>query len=147
MSQKCSRARWRWSPARRVARGAASPSSSGRPARTVSATGRTTRAQRSEYEPARDDRGDGRAGGARAGGRGIAVQVDHLDPAQVQALVARIEREQGRLDILVNDVWGGGLPDRVERARVGALAREAGCACCGSRSTRTSSPATSRCRS
>ncbi len=42
----------------------------------------------------------------QAGGKGIAVQVDHLDPAQVQALVTRIEREQGRLDILVNDVWG-----------------------------------------
>ena len=41
-----------------------------------------------------------------AGGRDIAVQVDHLDPAQVQALVARIEREQSRLDVLVNDVWG-----------------------------------------
>src|SRR5258705_6106051 len=41
-----------------------------------------------------------------AGGHGSAVQVDHLDPAQVQALVARIEREQGRLDLLVNDVWG-----------------------------------------
>jgi NAD(P)-dependent dehydrogenase (short-subunit alcohol dehydrogenase family) len=41
-----------------------------------------------------------------AGGQGIAVQVDHLDPAQVQALVARIEREQSRLDVLVNDVWG-----------------------------------------
>jgi NAD(P)-dependent dehydrogenase (short-subunit alcohol dehydrogenase family) len=34
------------------------------------------------------------------------VQVDHLDPAQVQALAARIEREQRRLDVLVNDVWG-----------------------------------------
>jgi NAD(P)-dependent dehydrogenase (short-subunit alcohol dehydrogenase family) len=34
------------------------------------------------------------------------VQVDHLVPAQVQALVARIEREQERLDVLVNDVWG-----------------------------------------
>ncbi|MBD2872059.1 SDR family oxidoreductase [Paenibacillus arenilitoris] len=42
-----------------------------------------------------------------AGGTGIAVQVDHLDPAQVQALVARIDKEQGRLDILVNDIWGG----------------------------------------
>ena len=42
-----------------------------------------------------------------SGGRGIAVQVDHLDPAQVQALVERIEREQGRLDILINDIWGG----------------------------------------
>ncbi len=43
----------------------------------------------------------------REGGRGAAVQVDHLEPAQVEALVARIEREQGRLDVLVNDIWGG----------------------------------------
>src|SRR4030095_15099607 len=42
----------------------------------------------------------------QAGGEGIAVQVDHLDPVQVQALVARIARERARLDILVNDVWG-----------------------------------------
>lgn len=41
------------------------------------------------------------------GGLGIPVQTDHRDAAQVQALIARIEREQGRLDILVNDVWGG----------------------------------------
>jgi NAD(P)-dependent dehydrogenase (short-subunit alcohol dehydrogenase family) len=41
-----------------------------------------------------------------AGGRGIAVRVDHLEPAQVRALVGRIEGEQGRLDVLVNDVWG-----------------------------------------
>ncbi|MEJ7798035.1 MAG: SDR family oxidoreductase [Solirubrobacteraceae bacterium] len=43
-----------------------------------------------------------------AGGRGIAVRCDHAEPDQVQALVARIAGEQdGRLDILVNDVWGG----------------------------------------
>jgi NAD(P)-dependent dehydrogenase (short-subunit alcohol dehydrogenase family) len=41
------------------------------------------------------------------GGQGIAVQVDHLVEAQVQALFTRIEAEQGKLDILVNDVWGG----------------------------------------
>jgi NAD(P)-dependent dehydrogenase (short-subunit alcohol dehydrogenase family) len=41
-----------------------------------------------------------------AGGRGIAVQVDHLVPEQVRDLVARIEREQGALHILVNDIWG-----------------------------------------
>jgi NAD(P)-dependent dehydrogenase (short-subunit alcohol dehydrogenase family) len=41
-----------------------------------------------------------------AGGRGIAVQVDHLEPEQVRGLVARIEREQGALHLLVNDVWG-----------------------------------------
>jgi NAD(P)-dependent dehydrogenase (short-subunit alcohol dehydrogenase family) len=42
----------------------------------------------------------------QAGGQGIPVQVDHLDPLQVQALVKQIEQEQGRLNILVNDIWG-----------------------------------------
>jgi NAD(P)-dependent dehydrogenase (short-subunit alcohol dehydrogenase family) len=41
------------------------------------------------------------------GGAGIAVQVDHTAEEQVASLFARIRREQGRLDILVNDVWGG----------------------------------------
>jgi NAD(P)-dependent dehydrogenase (short-subunit alcohol dehydrogenase family) len=41
------------------------------------------------------------------GGQGIAVQVDHSDEAQVQALFERVRAEQGgRLDVLVNDVWG-----------------------------------------
>ncbi len=42
-----------------------------------------------------------------AGGRGIAVRCDHSDATQVQELLARIEREQGRLDLLVNNAWGG----------------------------------------
>ena len=41
------------------------------------------------------------------GGVGIAVRTDHSDQVQVQALFARVQAEQGRLDILVNDVWGG----------------------------------------
>lgn len=41
------------------------------------------------------------------GGTGIPVQVDHTVEAQVQALFARIKAEQGKLDIVVNDVWGG----------------------------------------
>lgn len=41
------------------------------------------------------------------GGVGIAVQTDHTDEAQVKALFARVQQEQGHLDILVNDVWGG----------------------------------------
>jgi NAD(P)-dependent dehydrogenase (short-subunit alcohol dehydrogenase family) len=41
-----------------------------------------------------------------AGGRGIAVQVDHLVPDNVRALVTRIETEQGGLHVLVNDIWG-----------------------------------------
>ena len=73
---------------------------------TVYCTGRSTRAQRSEM-----DRPETIEETAelieREGGKGIAVQVDHLDHAQVEALVARIEREHGRLDILVNDIWGG----------------------------------------
>ncbi len=42
----------------------------------------------------------------RAGGLGIAAQVDHLEPEQVRALLARIESEQGGLHILVNTIWG-----------------------------------------
>ncbi|KYF67024.1 SDR family oxidoreductase [Sorangium cellulosum] len=73
---------------------------------TVYVTGRTTRAQRSEMDrPETIEETAERV--TRAGGRGIAVQVDHLEREQVQALVARIEREQGRLDVLVNDIWGG----------------------------------------
>jgi NAD(P)-dependent dehydrogenase (short-subunit alcohol dehydrogenase family) len=41
------------------------------------------------------------------GGRGIAVRTDHSEPEQVRALIERIRSEQGRLDILVNDIWGG----------------------------------------
>lgn len=40
----------------------------------------------------------------KAGGRGIAVQVDYLVPDQVRELVNRIREEQGRLHILVNDI-------------------------------------------
>ena len=43
----------------------------------------------------------------QATGQGIGLRVDHLDQSQVAALVARIEAEQGRLDILVNDIFGG----------------------------------------
>ena len=80
---------------------------------TVYCTGRSTRAQRSEIdrpetieETAELVTAAG-ADGRLQGGKGIAVQVDHLDPQQVEALVKRIESEQGRLDILVNDIWGG----------------------------------------
>ena len=41
------------------------------------------------------------------GGAGIPVVADHSSPGAVQKLIARIEKEQGKLDILVNDIWGG----------------------------------------
>lgn len=72
---------------------------------TVYCTGRSTRAQPSELK--RPETIEETAELVhRAGGEGIAVQVDHLEPPQVEALVARIERERGRLDLLINDVWG-----------------------------------------
>jgi NAD(P)-dependent dehydrogenase (short-subunit alcohol dehydrogenase family) len=42
-----------------------------------------------------------------AGGRGIAIRVDHSIPAEVKKVIARIQQRHKRLDILVNDVWGG----------------------------------------
>jgi len=72
----------------------------------VYCTGRSTRAQRSEMDRPETIE-ETLELIEREGGRGAAVQVDHSDPAQVEALVARIEKEQGRLDVLVNDIWGG----------------------------------------
>ena len=72
---------------------------------TVYVTGRTTRAQRSEMNrPETIEETAERV--TAAGGHGIAVQVDHLVPDEVQGLVTRIRAEQGRLHILVNDIWG-----------------------------------------
>jgi NAD(P)-dependent dehydrogenase (short-subunit alcohol dehydrogenase family) len=72
---------------------------------TVYCTGRTTHSQKSEMNRPETIEETAELI-AREGGKGIAVQVDHLEPAQVQHLVQRIEHEQGRLDILVNDIWG-----------------------------------------
>ncbi|MDO3680229.1 SDR family oxidoreductase [Paenibacillus ehimensis] len=72
---------------------------------TVYVTGRTTRTQRSEYNRPETIEETAELVNA-AGGKGIAVQVDHLDPDQVRELISRMEQEQGRLDILVNDIWG-----------------------------------------
>src|SRR5680860_1408545 len=72
---------------------------------TVYVTGRTSGSERSEMN--RPETIEGTAALVdEAGGRGIAVQVDHLVPEQVRSLVARIESEQGALHVLVNDIWG-----------------------------------------
>jgi NAD(P)-dependent dehydrogenase (short-subunit alcohol dehydrogenase family) len=75
---------------------------------TVYCTGRSTRGQRSEYDRPETIEETAELVDA-AGGEGIAVAVDHLEPAQVEALVRRIDAERGRLDVLVNDIWGGEL--------------------------------------
>jgi NAD(P)-dependent dehydrogenase (short-subunit alcohol dehydrogenase family) len=42
----------------------------------------------------------------KLGGTGIAIPMDHLVPDEVQKLSARLKNEFGRIDILVNDIWG-----------------------------------------
>jgi NAD(P)-dependent dehydrogenase (short-subunit alcohol dehydrogenase family) len=72
---------------------------------TVYCSGRSTRERRSEYDRPETIEETAELVSA-AGGAGIAVAADHLDPEQVAALVARIDAEHGRLDVLVNDIWG-----------------------------------------
>ena len=72
---------------------------------TVYVTGRTTRAQQSEMKRPETIEETAELVDA-AGGKGIAIRVDHLVPEQVPALVDRIDDEQGALHVLVNDIWG-----------------------------------------
>ncbi len=72
---------------------------------TVYITGRTTRGEQSEY--GRPETIEETAELVNAlGGVGIPVKVDHLIEEQVKDLMGKIEKEQGKLDILVNDIWG-----------------------------------------
>ena len=75
---------------------------------TVYCTGRTTRERPSEYGRPETIEETAELVTA-AGGAGIAVAVDHLEAPAVAALVQRIDAEHGRLDVLVNDIWGGEL--------------------------------------
>jgi NAD(P)-dependent dehydrogenase (short-subunit alcohol dehydrogenase family) len=77
----------------------------GAAAATVYVTGRTTRSERSEMNRSETIE-ETAALVDEAGGRGIAVQVDHLAPDEVSALVTRIKDEQGCLHVLVNNIWG-----------------------------------------
>ncbi|MGW7365820.1 SDR family oxidoreductase [Streptomyces sp. NPDC054841] len=74
---------------------------------TVYVTGRTTREHASEVGRTAETIEQTAELVTEAGGEGIAVPTDHLDVDQVRALVVRIDRDHGRLDILVNDIWGG----------------------------------------
>jgi NAD(P)-dependent dehydrogenase (short-subunit alcohol dehydrogenase family) len=84
---------------------------------TVYVTGRTTREQQpAAYDTFKRSAGftampgtieDTAEAVTAAGGNGIAVRCDHSDPAAVRELIARVEREHGQLDLLVNNAWGG----------------------------------------
>lgn len=73
---------------------------------TVYVTGRTTSTERSPMGRRETIEGTARRVND-AGGVGIPVRVDHARPDEVRALAERIDDSHGRLDILVNDVWGG----------------------------------------
>lgn len=73
---------------------------------TVYVTGRTTETSTSPMS--RPETIEETAGLVEAaGGTAIALRVDHSDPDAVKDLIQRIDTEHGRLDILVNDIWGG----------------------------------------
>lgn len=73
---------------------------------TVYGTGRSTRFARSPMDRPETIEDTAELVTA-AGGDGVAVRCDHADADAVAALVDRIRDDHGRLDILVNDVWGG----------------------------------------
>jgi NAD(P)-dependent dehydrogenase (short-subunit alcohol dehydrogenase family) len=90
----------------------------GRAGAHVYATGRSSRVSgRSEIDRPETIEETGELVEA-AGGSATALVVDHEDPSAVAALVERIESEHGRLDVLVNDMFGG---DRYARVPAGLL--------------------------
>lgn len=72
---------------------------------TVYVTGRSQRSSRTEDLPGSID--ETAEAVTMRGGVGIAVRCDHTVDNDVQALFQRVREEQGRLDLLVNNVWGG----------------------------------------
>ncbi len=80
----------------------------GRAGATVYATGRSSREYgRSEVDRPETIEETGELIAA-AGGDGLALRVDHLEPDQVRRLAERIDHDHGRLDVLVNDIFDGG---------------------------------------
>jgi NAD(P)-dependent dehydrogenase (short-subunit alcohol dehydrogenase family) len=77
---------------------------------TVVCTGRSSRAGRAEVVSEYAGRSETIEETAELvtalGGRGVARQVDHLEPGQVADLAAWLRDEFGGVDVLVNDVWG-----------------------------------------
>jgi NAD(P)-dependent dehydrogenase (short-subunit alcohol dehydrogenase family) len=102
----------------------------------VYATGRSSRAAgRSEIDRPETIEETGELIAA-VGGEGTALRVDHLEPDQVAGLVGQIEAEQGRLDVLVNDIFGETATPSGTRSCGSTTSPEA-CACCAWGSTRT----------
>ena len=75
---------------------------------TVICTGRTTRAARSEYDRPETIEETAELV-TQLGGTGIAVAIDHLDRERVKSLAREIQSRHGRVDVLVNNIWGAEL--------------------------------------
>lgn len=74
---------------------------------TVICTGRSSRVRRIPSDYQRPETIEETADlVTRAGGKGVAIPVDHLVPDDVRGLADHLRREYGRIDILVNDIWG-----------------------------------------
>ncbi len=73
---------------------------------TVYVSGRSTRSTQSDMNRPETIEDTADLAG-EPGGTGIAVACDHSDPEQVAALVSQVRAGHGRLDVLVNDIWGG----------------------------------------
>lgn len=73
---------------------------------TVYVSGRSTRTNRSDMNRAEVIEDTAELVTA-AGGCGVAVRCDHSVPGEVAAVIEQIRSDRGRLDVLVNDVWGG----------------------------------------
>lgn len=72
---------------------------------TVYVTGRTLKTARRRDVPGSIDETASEV--SRLGGRGVALQTDHTRVEDVRALVESVRQREGRLDVLVNAVWGG----------------------------------------
>ncbi|MBM9577646.1 SDR family NAD(P)-dependent oxidoreductase [Leptospira sp. 201903070] len=73
---------------------------------TVYVTGRSTRESPSEMNRKETIEETAELINAH-GGKAIAIRTDHTKEDEVRELIHRIDKEQGKLDILVNDIWGG----------------------------------------
>ncbi|GAB3130890.1 SDR family oxidoreductase [Microbispora hainanensis] len=73
---------------------------------TVYVTGRSTRTARSDLDRPETIE-DTAELVTKAGGTGIAIRCDHTRPDDVAAVIERVRTDHGRLNLLVNDVWGG----------------------------------------
>ncbi|HUR83315.1 MAG TPA: SDR family oxidoreductase [Thermoanaerobaculia bacterium] len=75
---------------------------------TVICTGRTSRTRKIFSDYQRSETIEETAELVTSlGGNGVAVPMDHLVPDEVSALAQRLRRDYGRIDVLVNDIWGG----------------------------------------